>query len=333
MNSNHITIFVPMSDEEKLLEKKLERKRQDISNKINLARQNQVPYGDYSELVALNDELYCSIRDLKGGVYADMGQRLPQNPQELAQAILTKAEKVAKLEVDFIDERLEFFRKELSLMKDRIEKITLLARENKLDVKFGDFNRVISYWYSYKEHMAESPERSEPSFGVANSPLVANNLIGYCIKQLWLIEANIGDLNLHKQNGTQADALISECKIVMAAQGANTVFKNIFLMGQYAGNLNNINQSIEALINRERSKRAAASKSDWANILSQHVYLNYWVNGKVPTANEVEKEFTNLVLGRSTKTISDQLTKQRKLYSNIDKRVPSVNSKGRNKKV
>ncbi|MFT6836082.1 MAG: hypothetical protein ACJA0H_002126 [Francisellaceae bacterium] len=40
-----------------------------------------------------------------------------------------------------------------------------------------------------------------------------------------------------------------------------------------------------------------------------------------------------VVNDRKTKTISYQLTEQRKYYSRIDNRVPPVESKGRNKKI
>ena len=43
MNSHHISIFVDMSDEDKLLEQKLEIQKQDVSSKIHIAIKHQEP--------------------------------------------------------------------------------------------------------------------------------------------------------------------------------------------------------------------------------------------------------------------------------------------------
>ena len=104
-------------------------------------------------------------------------------------------------------------------------------------------------------------------------------------------------------------------------------------MGQYVGNLNNIESNLNGLIAKQRSERSASSKSDWANELAEKVYLKFWIYGNLPTTNIVEREFPQLLNGRTTKTIGDQLTNQRKYYSNIDNRVPPVTNRGRNKKV
>jgi len=330
MFNNHITIFVEMSDEDKLLEQNFILQRRDVNNKINIAIQQNAPYVDLTDL---EHKLHCSIRDLKGGVYADKGQRMPRNSQELAQEILKKAQKVASLELDFINERLNNLRNELHSIKSRIEDIISFSIEHELDKKFDDFSFVIKCWGHEKSDVFDNPERCAPAFGLNNPPMIANNLIGYYIKKLRAIQSMIGELNLQIKNGTQVHSLISICEIVMSCTDDNLIFDQIFLMGQYAGNLNNIKLNIDAQMAKECAQKNASSKSDWTHELAQVVYLNYWVYGKAPTANEVEREFPNLVLNRSTTTISNQLTKQRKYYSNIDNRVLPVNSKGRNKKV
>lgn len=330
MKNSHITIFVEMSDEEKLIEQKLIQEKKEVSKKIDLAIKQHEPI---KELQDLEMKLHWSIRDLKGGVYADQGQRMPRDSQELAKGILNKAEKVASLELDFINERLNNFRKELYSIKSRIEEIISFSIEHKLDEKFDDFSFVIKCWMHEKSDVFDNPERCAPAFGINNSHMIAKNIIGYYIKKLRAIQSMIGELNLQIKNGTQAHSLISICEIVMSSADDNLIFDQIFLMGQYAGNLSNIKLNIDARMAKEFAQKNASSKSDWSHELAQIVYLNYWVYGKAPTANEVEREFPNLVLERSTKTISNQLTKQRKYYSNIDNRVPAVNSKGRNKKV
>jgi hypothetical protein len=93
MNDNYITLFVKMSDEDALLEQKLEQQKLDVSNKIHIAIKHQEPL---KELQDLEMKLHCSIRDLKGGVYANKGQRMPINSTELAQSLLAKAKRVAK---------------------------------------------------------------------------------------------------------------------------------------------------------------------------------------------------------------------------------------------
>ncbi len=330
MNNNHITIFVEMSDEDKALEQKLEQQQQDVSNKIDSAIKNQAPVKDLQDLKM---KLHCSIRDLKGGVYADKGQRIPRNSRELAQSILLKSEKVAALEVNYINGQLEKLRGEMQSIKCHIESIISFAIENELDKKFDDFKFVIKNWEFEKADIFNKPERCEPAIGINNLPMIANNLIGYYIKKLRSIQFRIGELNSHKDNGTQVDSLISACRIVMSCDDDNFIFNEIFLMGQRVGNLNNIRQNIQALIDKERSREAGFSQSKWVEGLSRQVYLDYWIYGKAPTINEIQSKYRDLVGSRSTKTISTQMTKQRKLYSNIDNRVPPVISKGRNKKV
>ncbi|MBA6336001.1 hypothetical protein H4J57_02155 [Colwellia sp. BRX8-7] len=330
MNDNYITLFVKMSDEDALLEQKLEQQKLDVSNKIHIAIKHQEPL---KELQDLEMKLHCSIRDLKGGVYANKGQRMPINSTELAQSLLEKAKRVAKLEINFINDQLDELRKKMRLIKDRIESIVSFSIEHELNKKFDDFEFIIKCWEFEKSDIFDKPERCERAFAINSIPMIANNLIGYYIKKLRLIQFRIGELNLYKDNGTQVDALISDCGIVMSCDDDNLVFNEIFLMGQRAGNLNNIESNINALIATGRSQREASSKSDWANELAQQVYLNFWIYGKAPTTNEVERKFPSLINDRKTKTVGDQLTKQRKYYSNIDNRVPIVKSKGRNKKI
>jgi hypothetical protein len=90
---------------------------------------------------------------------------------------------------------------------------------------------------------------------------------------------------------------------------------------------------LNSLIVKQRSERSASSKSDWANELAEKVYLKFWIYGNLPTTKIVVREFPQLVGNRKTRVISDQLTKQRKYYSEIDKRAIPVTTRGRNNKV
>ena len=70
MKNSHITIFVEMSDEDKHIEQKLIQEKKEVSKKIDLAIKQ---HESIKELQDLEMKLHCSIRDLKGGVYADQG--------------------------------------------------------------------------------------------------------------------------------------------------------------------------------------------------------------------------------------------------------------------
>lgn len=330
MKNSHITIFVEMSDEDKLIEQKLIQEKKEVSKKIDLAI---TQHESIKELQDLEMKLHCSIRDLKGGVYADQGQRMPRDSQELAQSLLLKANKVAHLEINYIKSLIAKCRNEMSLIKDRIENIIAVSIENELDKKFDDFNFAINFWGSVKADVFEKPERCEPSFGGSNLPMIANNLIGYYIKKIWALQFRIGDYNVNKKDRTQVQELITSCERVIRSKDDNLIFDEIFLMGQRAGNLNNAEINIKSSIAKAKSIEGGAIKSKWADELAQQVYLHFWVFGKVPTTKEVEREFPNLVNDKVTKTISYQLTEQRKYYSRIDNRVPPVESKGRNKKI
>ena len=258
---------------------------------------------------------------------------MPKNSTELAQGILLKAQKVAYLEEEYIDRQLGDYRDKMQSIKTRIESIISFCIEHQLDQKLDDFMRIIKCWKDEKTAIFEKPERCEPAYGVKDIPMLEKNLIGYYIKKLIHIKFLIGELNYNKINRTQFGALISICDIVKGSSDDNRIFNQLFLMGQYVGNLNNIESNLNGLIAKQRSERSASSKSDWANELAEKVYLKFWIYGNLPTTNIVEREFPQLLNGRTTKTIGDQLTNQRKYYSNIDNRVPPVTNRGRNKKV
>jgi hypothetical protein len=340
MNDNYITLFVKMSDEDALLEQKLEQQKLDVSNKIHIAIKHQEPL---KELQDLEMKLHCSIRDLKGGVYANKGQRMPINSTELAQSLLEKAKRVAKLEINYINDQLDELRKEMRLIKDRIEGIVSFSIEHELNKKFDDFEFIIKCWEFEKSDIFDKPERCERAFAINSIPMIANNLIGYYIKKLRFIQFKIGELNLNKYNGTQVDALISDCKIVMSCDDDNLVFNEIFLMGQRAGNLNNIESNINTLIAKGRSKIGAASKSDWLHELVKSLYLQYWIHNYYPTTDEiVDKietgEYQHLKEPNKKKgeyKISHErmkkvISEQRLYYSRIDPRI-TLPKKGRPK--
>jgi hypothetical protein len=330
MNNDHITIFVELSEQEKLLEQGLEQQRQECTGKLDTAIKHGVPI---KEFIDLEEKLRCSIRDLKGGVYAPSGFKMPKNSTELAQGILLKAQNVAYLEEEYIDRQLGDYRDEMQSIKTRIESIISFCIEHQLDQTLDDFMRIIKRWKDEKTAIFEKPERCEPAYGVKDIPMLEKNLIGYYIKKLIHIKFLIGELNYNKINRTQFGALISICDIVKGSSDDNRIFDQLFLMGQYASNLNSIESNLNGLIAKQRSERSASSKSDWANELAEKVYLKFWIYGNLPTTNIVEREFPQLLNGRTTKTIGDQLTNQRKYYSNIDNRVPPVTNRGRNKKV
>jgi hypothetical protein len=330
MNNNHITIFVELSEQEKLLEQEWEKQIQECMGKVDAAIEQGVPF---KEFLDLDFELRNLIRDLKGGVYAPSGLKKPKNSTELAQGILLKAQKLAYLEEEYVDGQLDDCRDQMQSIKTRVESIILFCIKHQLDQKFDDFKRIIKIWEYEKKDMFEKPERCEPAYGVNHIPMLEKNLIGYYIKKLRHIQLSIGELNTNKTKRTQVGALISICDIVKVSDDDNRIFDQLFLMGQYAGNLNSLKSNLDDKIAKQRSERSASSKSDWANELAEKVYLKFWIYGNLPTTNIVEREFPQLLNGRTTKTIGDQLTNQRKYYSNIDNRVPPVTNRGRNKKV
>jgi|GEM_PF-5680972 hypothetical protein len=346
MKNSHITIFVEMSDEDKHIEQKLIQEKKEVSKKIDLAIKQ---HESIKELQDLEMKLHCSIRDLKGGVYADQGQRLPRDSQELAQSLLLKANKVAHLEINYINSLLAKYRNEMTLIKDRIENIIAVSIENELDKKFDDFNLAINFWDSVKADVFEKPERCEPSFGGSNLPMIANNLIGYYIKKIWALQFSIGDFNENKKNRTQVQELITSCERVIRSTDDNLIFDEIFLMGQRAGNLNNIETNINTIIAKDRSQREAFSKSDWAHELAKILYLEHWIHNDYPSTYTVMAELEsgkyrhlkadNKKLDKygeklpkvHEKTMERVMREQRLLYSKIDPRI-TLPQKGRPKK-
>ncbi|MBL4763967.1 MAG: hypothetical protein JKX67_01595 [Colwellia sp.] len=330
MSNQHIDLFVELSDEDKLLEQELEKQKNEASSKVTIAIKQHQPHKEFMDL---KWQLHCSIRDLKGGVYADKGLRMPKNSTELADALQIKAKKVAYIEEQYLNGQLDLYRSEMKLIDARIENIITYCLQNGLDKKFNDFAFIIKCWPNNKRDIFKEPERCQPQVGNNSVPMLAKNIIGYYIQKLRYIQFVVGELNWKKTKETQVSSLISICEIVKSSTDDNIIFDQLFLMGQRSANLNNIESNINTLIAKDRSQREASSKSDWAYEMAQQVYLDYWIYGKAPTANEVGKNFPNLVHNRSTRTISNHLTNQRKLYSNIDNRVLPVKSKGRNKKV
>lgn len=331
MNNNHITIFVGLSDEDKLLEQELEKQRIEVNNKIDAAIKHQKPY---KELRDLESKLYCSIRDLKGGVFSDRGQRMPKNSTELAQAILLKAQKVAYLEENYINDQLNDLRNKMQLMKTRIETIILFSIEHKLDEKFEDFEHIIKLWVFEKSDIFDKPERCEPAFGNHSLCMLQKNLIGYCIKKLRYFQFLLGEGNHKKTNSTQVSALISICKIVISSEDDNQIFDQLFLMGQYAANLNSIELGIKTQIDKDISMRTSSSKSDWTHELAQRLYLQYWIHNKYHSTEEIlEKintgEYKDLKKPNKVKDkdkvsyerLEKVIREKRKFYSKIDPRI------------
>jgi len=331
MNNNFITLFVDMSDEDKSIEIKLIKEKKKLNKKIDTAIEKREPLGELQREVSKKQQ---EIRDLKG--VANTGERLPRNSTELANGVLLKAKKLAHLEIDFINTKLCAHRNDINKIKERIDRLISQSIERNLDKEFVDFSRAIEFWQSM--NMFDNPEPNQPFLGLSGAPKVADNLIGYYIQKLINLQNRIGELNLTKRKSTQFESLISTCKAVLSVEDDNLVFEELFLMGQRAANLNNARINIEAMIAKESQKSAALSKADWSHELAQQLYLDYWVYGKTPTSFEVAIEYKNLILQSSgkkvsIKTISDQLTKQRKNYSKLDSRVSPVKQRGIKKKI
>jgi hypothetical protein len=336
MNNNHITIFVELSEQEKLLEQGLEQRRQECMGKVDTAIEHGDPIKEFNDL---DEELRCSIRDLKGGVYAPSGLKTPKNSTELAQGVLLKAQKVAHLEDTFIDGQLGDCRDKMQSIKTRIESIILFCIEHHLDQKFDDFKWIIKRWEHEKTDIFEKPERCEPAYGVNHIPMLEKNLIGYYINKLRHIQFLIGELNYNKINRTQVGALISICDIVKVSDDDNRIFDQLFLMGQYVGNLNNIESNLNGLIAKQRSERSATSKADWGHELGQSLYLEHWINNDYPATlvvladldsgkyRHLKEDNKNLEReGKKRakvhdKTMEKVIREQRLLYSKIDPRI------------
>lgn len=346
MSNQHITLFVELSDEDKLLEQELEKQRHETSIKINIAIKQQNPY---KELMDLESELYCSIRDLKGGVYADKGLRMPKNSTELAEALLIKANKVAHIEEEYINGRLDLYRNEMQLISVRIESIITYSLQNGLDKKFNDFAFIIKYWIHEKRYIFKEPEDCRPQVSYRHIPMIEKNIIGYYIQKLMYIKSLIGELNYKKTKETQASSLISICEIVKSSMDDNRIFDQLFLMGQRSANLNNIESNINDLIAKDRSQRYSSSKSDWAHELAQSLYLEHWIHNDYPSTFTVVAELDsgkyrhlkadNIKLDKygeklpkvHEKTMERVIREQRLLYSEIDPRI-TLPQKGRPKK-
>jgi len=341
MNNNHISLFVELSDKDKLLEQKLEKQIIEVRIRIDVAIEQQKPY---KRLRDLEEKIYCSIKDLKGGVFAGRGQKMPKNSTELAKGILVKAQKVAYLELEYIDSQLDVFRNELHSIKARIESIILFSVKNKLDEKFDDFRRIIKIWENEKDAIFNNPERCEPAFGIDFIYILENNLIGYYIQKLTYLRFDIGALNYSKTNRTQVTALISICEIVIVSEDDNKIYDLLFMMGQRAGNLNSIELGIKAKIAKDISTRSSASKSDWTHELAQCLYLNHWLHNEYPSTSSLiheletgkyrhlkeKKDETKAKVNE--KTMERVIREQRKMYSMIDPRI-TLPQKGRPKNL
>ena len=330
LDKMHLNIAVKFSKEDLKIESKLNDRINELSNAIDEAIKNRSSIYEFQKQ---RSDLIEELRTLKGHIMFDDGYRKPKNSTELAEQLMLKAKQVSHLEIEHLNSILNNMRNEILSTKNRIEGIIEFCIEHKLNEKFEDFENAIKCWEYEKADIFDKPERCEPSFGTKNIPMLTPNIIGYYTQSIRKIQFMIGDVNVRISHETQVDALISACKAVMSCEDDNVIFGDIFLMGQYAGNLNSIKLNIDASIADERSRISAASKSNWVHELVQQVYLDFWIYGQLPTADEVIKKYPQLVGERTTRTVSDQLTKQRKIYSLIDKKVPPVNAKGRNKKV
>lgn len=335
MNNNHISLHVEMSDEDKLLEQVLINEMIELGNKIDIAIAQGKPLCD---LTNKKSEIRQRIIELKGT--ADIGQRLPKNSTELAQALIIKLDKVKKLEGEYLNNFILDLRSKQENNKDRILQIIEYCKREKLDKRFQDIGYTIDFWNESRILVFDKKgEELGSAWAYQNGvkPLIAMgyNLLTHLIIEIMQLESKIDEIEHRKKFDNQVTHLESCARIVASAQNDNDVFQEIFLMGQYTSNLNSIELNINTLNDKKRSRQGGISKAAWADELAQVVYLDFWIKGEVPTVNEVQgnKTFSHLVQNRSTKTISDQLTKQRKSYSKIDKRVPPVKSKGRNKKI
>lgn len=137
-------------------------------------------------------------------------------------------------------------------------------------------------------------------------------------------------LEHHKQVKKQSDYIKSACKRVIASNNDNDAFRDIFLMGQNASELNNIELKLTEYKKRLKSTK---KRSEWADELGLRLYIDFWIRGVLPSESNAQQLYPDLLDGREPKTVQNQLSCQRKKLIKVDSRVPKVRNKGRNKAI
>lgn len=333
MNNNHISLFVEMSDEDKLLEQALIKERREVGNKINIAITQHEPY---RELMSKESEIYQRIKELKGT--ANTGQRQPINSTELAQALIVKLDKFKELENEYLNSLILDIRNKQQNNKDVISEVIARCQRAGLDKLFPDIGYSIKFWTGATTFVFDKKgEDLGKAWAYYNGmmPLIAKgyNLLTHLIFEIIRLESKVDEIEHQKKFTSQIAHLESCAQIVASATNDNDVFIEIFLMGQYASNLNNSKLQINKDIKKRAETIRKALSSVWSSKLAHNLYIDYWIHGHNPTASEACKKYSLIVEGKSLKTVTNQMTGQRKIYASYDKRVKKVTTRGRNKKV
>lgn len=333
-----LNLLIKLSDTELEQENDLILRYQNLKDKISEAIKGR---NDSSKLLSEQREVEDLIRENKGNFAGKRGYKVASNSSELAKALIKRSEILGKLEHDAFSEKIAELKKNQEKKRAQIDDLIVRIKRNGLNKKVKDLDDSIEFWELAKvDVFSKKGEELAESWaylvGQKYEFSTSYNYVNFLIKQLRENEEYI--VNLYHQRNTkrQSDHFESACRIVMASDDDNKVFREIFLMGQYASNLNNLELELEQLAEIKRKNKAskdAASRSDWAKELALLLYLDYWIFGKVPNPSDYNSKYPHLTKGREARNISKQMTEQRRFYANVDSRVDKVASKGRKPKV
>ena len=330
-----MNMLIELNDSEAREEKELELAINKLCEEENLAiqhRQNFKFFLDEKEM------LMEKLRMLKGGCIVVQGYKLASNSTELAKALIKRADILGKLEDDIFSEKIDELREEQNHIKIQIEKLISKVKQNGFDNKFEDIKHAIEFWEKAKVDVftrtGEDLARAW-AYLVGQKPefVFSKNYIGHLIRQLKKMEEDFLELKHQQRVQKQSDHIKSACRIVSFSNDDNEAFREIFLMGQYASNLNHIELKLSEYRKKQSSKKGASSRSVWASELALMLYVDHWIIGELPTACEAMRFYSDILDGQNVKTVQNQMASQRKKLSKIDEKVPKVVKTGRNKKI
>ncbi|MEL0630417.1 hypothetical protein [Psychromonas aquatilis] len=333
---NDLSTYIELSSDELQTEKELYEKLAFIENE-NIKKVNPVSFTFLTE----RQEIYRALTDLKVYLNAPLGMRGCRNSTELANALLSKSKNIENLEHENCSQFIEYCRKTQNKNKDLIEDLIIKALKKELDKKFPDIANTIKFWECIKLKVLKLKGREFKATWMEclkDFPELSkhNNYFLNLINQLYDLELQIIQIDNSRTVENKLMYMKEHCLRVISSEDDNDVFSEIFIMGKLSVVLERLPRDIKQIKKDLESyieeKERNESRTKWIYELSLNLYLDYWIYGKCPDAYTVIKKYPLLVKNKSGRTVSNQIIEQRKVFSEIDVRVPQV-EKGRNPKI
>lgn len=326
----YLNMLVSLSKSELEAEKKIELMLEEVNEKLDLAIGEHPDI--YTGLLSQYESLINELEKLQGGVRVTSGKKLPNNSNDLARALIIKADELDKREELFFEEIITETRQRTNEIKSQIEGLVAEAEKRELNKKFSDFNYVIEFWKVAKVDVftKQGEELVSAWDHLCNQKMdikTCNNYISYLITKLRKLEDDLLNLELKKTNLNQLERLKSTCERVLISTDDNEVYRELFLMGQFTSDLNHMELQINEYNAKYKAKQNGSRPAKWAGVLAQQLYIDYWVHGEKLGPKYIMKEYLDFTDQKSAKTVGEQMRKFRDAFSKFDYRVKSKKRK------